>query len=79
MDENWLGKTVLGFGWMSTGWEKLFFGFGWMSTGWEKPFLVFIWMSTDWLGKSLDEPVRLCDVAEVVIIHKMIWPYLATY
>jgi hypothetical protein len=24
MDENWLGKTVPGFGWMSTGWEKLF-------------------------------------------------------
>jgi hypothetical protein len=24
MDENWLGKTVLGFGWMRTGWEKLF-------------------------------------------------------
>jgi hypothetical protein len=21
-----LGKTVLGFGWMSTGWEKLFLG-----------------------------------------------------
>jgi hypothetical protein len=23
--------------------------------------------------------VGLCDVAEVMIIHKMIWPYLVTY
>jgi hypothetical protein len=35
-----LGKTVLGFGWMSTDWEKTVLGFGWMSTDWEKLFWV---------------------------------------
>jgi hypothetical protein len=46
-----LGKTVLRFGWMRTGWEKTVLWF-WMDEHWlGKTVLGFGWMSTDWLGK----------------------------
>ncbi len=80
MDEYWLGTCSLVLDrWKLVGKICSLVLHGWTTLVGKICYLVLHGWTT-LVGKKIGWAlVGLCDVAEVMIIHKMIWPYLVTY